>query len=79
MGIRVVPTKKAAKRKSVSKGTPKEMPMMAHQEDTWQAENDLRTLIQAEEIKRDSRRLAKARAVAKTQVTAISKVTKGGK
>ena len=36
------------------------MPAMAASDRDWEAENDLRTLIEAEKIKRDKKRLAAA-------------------
>lgn len=46
------------------------------EEDRWRAEDDARTLMRAEEIKRDRARMAKARAVAKKQISELSKVAK---
>lgn len=46
------------------------------EEDRWRAEDDARTLMRAEEIKRDRARIAKARAVAKKQISELSKVAK---
>lgn len=79
MGIKVVPTKKAKAIVSAKKGKlgkiAVSMPMVK-QEDQWQAEDDLRTLMRAEDIKRDRARMAKVKAIAKKQTAAVSKVTK---
>lgn len=40
----------------------------------WQAENDLRTLRQAEEIKANSARLKRAQTMAKNELNAITRV-----
>lgn len=61
-----VATKRAVKVKAVS----------TREEDRWRAEEDARTLMRAEEIKRDRARMAKARAVAKKQISELSKVAK---
>lgn len=42
------------------------------EQDRWQAEDDLRTLIRAEEIKKDKKRLANARKAAKEQLAAAT-------
>lgn len=51
-------------------------PRMTAEERRWRAENDLGTLEQAEEIKKDKTRLAAARAAAKRKLAALSKVTR---
>lgn len=43
-------------------------------DDRWRAECDLRTLIQAEEIKADRRRELKARALARKEASKMKKV-----
>jgi hypothetical protein len=43
----------------------------------WRAEDDMRTLLRAEEIRADKARLSKASAVAKQQMAAVAKVAKG--
>lgn len=45
--------------------------------DDWQTRNDLETLIRAEEIKRDPKRHAKAKALAKHQLTSVAGVVAG--
>lgn len=47
---------------------------MAQQEAKWQAESDLRTLRQAEEIRRDSTRLQRASRVAAEEMQALQAV-----
>lgn len=42
----------------------------------WQAEDDMRTLLRAEEIRADGARIRRARAAAKKQLKAVSKVAK---
>ena len=41
----------------------------------WQAEEDVRTLVRAEEIRKDAARLRRATAMAKKQLTALQGVT----
>lgn len=48
----------------------------AKQEQSWQAEDDLRTLIRAAEIRKDPARLKRAQAKAKEQLSAIQAATK---
>lgn len=48
----------------------------AKPERAWQAEDDSRTLMRAEEIKRDRKRLALAKAVAKKHIAELSKVAR---
>ena len=40
----------------------------------WQAEDDMRTLMRAEEIKRDPKRLASAKACAKKKIEEVAAV-----
>ena len=49
---------------------------MAAQEKEWQAEGDLRTLVDAEKIKKDPARMKAAMAKAKEQKTALESVEK---
>ncbi len=42
----------------------------------WQAEDDARTLIRAQEVRNDKARMAAARAWAKEQVESINQITK---
>jgi len=42
------------------------------EQDRWQAEDDLRTLIRAAEIKKDKPRMARARKAAKEQLDAAT-------
>lgn len=65
--------KKPAKRVPKAVLTPK---VPKREEDKWRAEDDARTLMRAEEIKRDRARMAKARAIAKKQISELSKVAK---
>lgn len=44
-------------------------------DDDWRAESDARTLLQAQEIRADKARLAKAKAWAKKQMSALSAVS----
>lgn len=50
------------------------MPQMSAEDkkrqEQWQAEDDLRTLVRANEIRKDPRRLARARAMAQEQIKA---------
>lgn len=41
----------------------------------WEVENDLRTLVDAEAIKKDSKRMAACRAMAKEKMAAMGAVT----
>lgn len=41
----------------------------------WQAESDLRTLIEADEIREDTKRLAAAKALAKEKLVDIKKIS----
>ena len=43
--------------------------------DDWQAEDDMRTLMRAEEIKRDAKRLAAAKACAKKKLEDLALVS----
>lgn len=43
-------------------------------EDDWRAESDLHTLMEAEKIKRDPKRLAKAQALAKQKMMDVAAV-----
>lgn len=65
--------------KKPAKIVPKAVPtpkVPKREEDKWRAEDDARTLMRAEEIKRDRARMAKARAIAKKQISELSKVAK---
>ena len=42
----------------------------------YEAEEDVRMLVRADEIRKDKPRLKRATAMAKTQLTALTKVTK---
>lgn len=52
---------------------------LARSESDWRAEDDLRVLLEAEKIKKDSARMKAARAMAKTKVEAMNNVATGGK
>lgn len=56
--------------------TVKALGSSAKQEQSWQAEDDLRTLIRASEIRKDSARLKRAQSKAKEQLAAIQAATK---
>lgn len=43
-------------------------------DDDWRADSDLRTLIEAEQIKKDPKRLAKAQAKAKERMLEVAAV-----
>jgi len=46
-------------------------------EDDWQVESDLRTLMDAEKIEKDPKRLAKARALAKSKLLEVAAIASG--
>jgi hypothetical protein len=48
-------------------------------EDDWRGESDLRTLMEAEQIKKDPKRLAKAQALAKQKMMDVAKVASADK
>lgn len=48
-------------------------------EDDWQTESDLRTLMEAEAIEKDAKRLAKAQALAKKKLLDLATVASEGK
>lgn len=52
---------------------------MTKSEDDWQAEDDLRTLMRAEEIEKDPKRLAKAQSLAKKRLLELASVASEGK
>lgn len=47
---------------------------MRKQEEKWQAESDMRTLVEAEEIKRDPKRLAAAKKQAQEKMLEVAAV-----
>ena len=47
-------------------------------EDDWQCEDDLRTLIRCEEIKKDPKRMAKVTALAKSRMMEMASVATEG-
>ena len=47
--------------------------------DDWQVESDLRTLMEAEKIQADPKRIAKVRALAKKRLLDMAAVVKGEK
>lgn len=68
------PSPKASAKK---KATPKETsPSLSskQEQDRWATESDVRTLMSAEEIKADAKRLARANAHAQEQAQKLSKV-----
>ena len=48
--------------------------MKIAEDDEWRVESDLRTLMDAEKIRRDPKRLAKAQALAKTRMLEAASV-----
>lgn len=48
-------------------------------EDDWQVESDLRTLMEAEAIEKDPKRLAKAQSLAKSKLLDLASVASEGK
>lgn len=61
-----------ASKKRTTKRTPKAISM--NDEAKWQAEDDVRTLIRADEIKKDKSRMARAKRMAKKQAAKAKKV-----
>ena len=51
---------------------------MRKQEDQWRAESDLRTLMDAEKIEKDPKRLAAAQKLAKDRLIALAGVASEG-
>lgn len=47
-------------------------------QDDWQVENDLRTLMDAEKIKKDPKRMAKVRAMAKARLLEVAAIATEG-
>lgn len=76
MGLKIEKKTKAKKQpvkaKAPAKSNP--VPRISKDEQTWRAEDDARTLMRAEEIRRDAARLRKAKTVAKAQAAAASRV-----
>lgn len=50
------------------------MAVALQDDERWRVESDLNTLIEAEKIKADSKRFAKAQALAKEKMMAVAKV-----
>lgn len=48
---------------------------MRKEQERWRAENDMRTLMQAEQIKADPKRLAAAQKMAKDELLKLASVT----
>ncbi len=48
-----------------------------HDEEKWEAESDVRTLISAAEIKKDGKRWKRAMAMAKKQLTGLKGLSDG--
>ncbi len=69
IGKKKAPAKKPSTSKGI--GAPSKQ-----EQDKWQAESDSRTLMQAEEIKRDSARMKAAQAQAKKQMEELARVVK---
>ena len=65
--------------KKAPKAAPKAVPVPApsgKQEQRWQAEEDARTLMRAEEIKASRARLSKAKSIAREQAQAAARIGK---
>ena len=63
--------------KKAPKAAPKAVPMPSgKQEQRWQAEDDARTLMRAEEIKASRARLSKAKSIAREQAQAAARIGK---
>ena len=52
---------------------------MRKEEDDWKTQHDLETLMRAEEIEKDPKRLAKAQALAKKRLLELAGVASEGK
>lgn len=52
---------------------------MTKAEDDWQAESDLRTMIECEKIEADPKRLAKVQALAKKRMMEVASIAAEGK
>lgn len=52
---------------------------MTKAEDDWQAESDLRTMIECEKIEADPKRLAKVQALAKKRMMEVAAIASEGK
>ncbi len=51
---------------------------IAATEDSWQVEDDLRTMARAEEIQKDSKRMAKVTALAKKKMMEMASIASEG-
>lgn len=51
---------------------------MRKEEDDWQTQRDLETLMEAERIEKDAKRLAKAQALAKKRLMSLAAVAAEG-
>lgn len=71
-----MPTGKKSIKAAAAKRAVKAVAAPPNDDAKWRAEDDARTLMRAEEIKRDRVRMAKARAIAKKQIAELSKVAK---
>lgn len=69
------PAPKAAAKKATTSKAPNPAPVSA-MDKKWQAEDDARTLMRAEEIKADKGRLGKAKSVAAQQAKAAARIGK---
>lgn len=49
---------------------------MSHDESKWRAEEDMRTLARAEEVKNDPKRLAAAKAMAREKLAELQAIAK---
>ena len=64
----------AKKKASTKKKPASKRSVRISQDDKWQAEDDVRTLMRAEEIQSDRKRMTKAKQVAKQQAAETAKV-----
>jgi hypothetical protein len=78
MGIKVTPKKKEVAKKPSAKAPAKAMPAprLTAMDREYQAEDDVRTLIRAEEIKKDALRLKRAQSAAKKKADEAMKVAR---
>lgn len=67
--------KAAPKKKAATKKAAKMKPVAIKEDTKWQAEDDLRTLLRAEEIKADKKRMNNASKIAKQQMNSLAKFT----
>lgn len=78
MGLKVIPNKPSKNKKTQQKSKINKVPLAPGimRDMDYRAEDDARTLMHAEEIKRDAARLRKAQAVAKRKADEAYKVAR---